>query len=354
MILCAVLGLAPLGCDGGGGTDAGPSGSDAGAGTDAGPTGMDAGPGVDAGPSEDAGGGMDAGETDAGETDAGETDAGETDAGETDAGTDAGETDAGTDAGMPSGIARFRDASRALTAHYCMCDFTGYADAAECAAFGRNPAVDACQDTVYAAVTGAMASIECRAMAREAYVTCAASVACDEDLLEICDDDEFDAVSLCPTLPSEFGTMLGTCVETNVIGTTPSTCPENATVSSATGAAVFMGDTTGGGSDVVLSCASSFFCDDTAADRAFAWAAPADGTYVFDTNGSGFDTVLALSDTCGGTELACNDDASGTPDIGFRSRLSLAMTSGQMVIVHVKGCSNFDAGAFRVNINLAP
>ena len=64
------------------------------------------------------------------------------------------------------------------------------------------------------------------------------------------------------------------------------------------------GETTEGTSDFSGSCGG-----DAAPESTFSWVAPEAGTYTIDTLDSRFDTVLyVLDDTCGGEELACNDD----------------------------------------------
>lgn len=71
-------------------------------------------------------------------------------------------------------------------------------------------------------------------------------------------------------------------------------------------------------------------------DRALAFTAPQDGIYSFDTTGSDFDTVLyVLGGTCGGSELACNDDEPDT--IGGHSALTLPLVAGQDVTAIVEG-----------------
>jgi hypothetical protein len=71
-----------------------------------------------------------------------------------------------------------------------------------------------------------------------------------------------------------------------------------------------------------------------APDRALGWTAPADGTYVFDTFGSSFDTVLyALDGDCTGNELACNDDADGSS----KSRIVLELLEGQFIVLVIEG-----------------
>src|SRR5690606_29842727 len=70
-------------------------------------------------------------------------------------------------------------------------------------------------------------------------------------------------------------------------------------------------------------------------DHAFAWTAPADGVYRFDTAGSMFDTVVYLLDGgCAGPPLACNDDAGGPT-----AAVSAYLLAGQDVIIVVDGAS---------------
>jgi len=73
-----------------------------------------------------------------------------------------------------------------------------------------------------------------------------------------------------------------------------------------------------------------------ARDLAYTFTAPIDGEYTFDTFGSSFDTVLAVLDgTCGGAELACNHDATGS-DVG-ESGVVVPLVAGQTVTVVVEG-----------------
>jgi len=305
--------------------------------------------GTDAGPDMvDAGGGTDAGATDAGSMDAAVTDAGATDAGATDAGA--------TDGGAGNAAARLRVASRSLFSALCACDFTGFADAAECSTFGQNATVDACDDMAFAANMAAAAGpLDCLATARAARATCAMAAGCDMTMLDACSDTESTAFMACADTPMAYGTSFQMCIDSDVVGTVASMCPENSPASMMTGDSVFTGDTTGAGSDAPMaSCRDSFFCDTASADRAFEWTAPAAGRFIFDTAGSAFDTLLSITDGCAGTELACNDDGSGMPGIGLRSRTELVMTMGQTVTIHVAGCGSFDAGTFQVNINRMP
>ena len=66
------------------------------------------------------------------------------------------------------------------------------------------------------------------------------------------------------------------------------------------------------------------------AEITFAFTAPYTDTFVFDTVGSSFDTILyAYGPTCEPPELACNDDVGGT----LASSISLSMQAGETVVV---------------------
>ncbi|HPG70190.1 MAG TPA: hypothetical protein PLO37_25375, partial [Candidatus Hydrogenedentes bacterium] len=60
--------------------------------------------------------------------------------------------------------------------------------------------------------------------------------------------------------------------------------------------------------------------------------AGADGTLVVDLSGSDFDTTLAVYDACGGNELACNDNYTGS-----QSRVTLSAASGSSYYIRVAG-----------------
>ncbi len=73
-------------------------------------------------------------------------------------------------------------------------------------------------------------------------------------------------------------------------------------------------------------------CPPAVGNLELTWTAPADGTYTYSTVGSGFDTVAYVLDSCGGTELTCNDDASG-----YQSIVSFDATEGQEIIIGIGG-----------------
>ncbi|MFT6397054.1 MAG: cysteine-rich repeat protein, partial [Bradymonadia bacterium] len=123
------------------------------------------------------------------------------------------------------------------------------------------------------------------------------------------------------------------------------TCPE-ATLATV-GDAAAAGDTCASGDiDGSATCGGS----NLGGDYSVEFTATADGTYVFDTAAlaTDFDTVLYARDTCGGAELACNDDAVGT-----RSEISLTMTAGQTVVIYVSGF-NTACGDFELDVAYLP
>lgn len=84
-------------------------------------------------------------------------------------------------------------------------------------------------------------------------------------------------------------------------------------------------------------------------DQAIAFTAPYTGIYRFDTAGSDFDTTLTLLDgTCGGPELACNDDEPGALD--GSSGLALPLHGGQAVTAVVEGFFG-ESGTFALNVD---
>ncbi|AUX39413.1 hypothetical protein SOCE26_008040 [Sorangium cellulosum] len=86
----------------------------------------------------------------------------------------------------------------------------------------------------------------------------------------------------------------------------------------------------------------------SAPEMVFSYTAPADGTYVIDTAGSAFDTVLSVSaDSCTGTALGCSDDVSG---LGRASRVTKTLTAGQVIVIVVDGFGSA-TGNFTLNIN---
>jgi len=100
-----------------------------------------------------------------------------------------------------------------------------------------------------------------------------------------------------------------------------------------------MGSTLGGPSQLEGSCAFT-----ASPETTYLFTAPFDGTYSFDTAGSNFDTVLYLLDgSCGGVELACDDNAASDGT----SALSIDLGGGQQVVVVVDG---YGGGSFVLSV----
>lgn len=100
------------------------------------------------------------------------------------------------------------------------------------------------------------------------------------------------------------------------------------------------GSTTGASDTFAGSCGGT-----GGPDHSFRYTAPATGFYSIDTFGSAFDTVLYVrSGTCGGTQIACNDDTSGT-----QSQVIVQLTAAQVVTIFVDGFQGAN-GAFTLHI----
>ncbi|MEN0063708.1 MAG: hypothetical protein AAGA48_16265 [Myxococcota bacterium] len=100
----------------------------------------------------------------------------------------------------------------------------------------------------------------------------------------------------------------------------------------------------GGPNAIIPSCGDV----PSGAEQTFAFTAPESGTYAFNTQGSEFDTVIAVLDQCEGMELACNDD------VGNRlfSRVTLELKAKQTVIVVVDSYDAFGLGDAVLNVVL--
>jgi len=104
------------------------------------------------------------------------------------------------------------------------------------------------------------------------------------------------------------------------------------------------GSTLNGPDSVRPSCAVS---DEGSPEATFTFVAPKAALYAFDTLGSSYDTSIAILDgTCGGAELACNDDAGKLPT----SRAQVRLAAGQQVIVVVDGYGG-SQGEFVLNVD---
>ena len=103
--------------------------------------------------------------------------------------------------------------------------------------------------------------------------------------------------------------------------------------------------TTEGESDRFGSCAGG------GPEVVYQWTAPDTGTYILDTLGSDFDTVLYVLESCDGEEIVCNDDAfSG--DIRTRSQVTFDAAAGETFLIVIDGFGPRSAGDYVINITL--
>lgn len=106
---------------------------------------------------------------------------------------------------------------------------------------------------------------------------------------------------------------------------------------SAIGSPVVTGDTSGYASDIDVSCG------DMHNDIVYRWHPPEYGRWVFDTDGSDFDTVLAILDPADHAELACNDDISN----GVQASHTWVLYPDEEVLIVIGG---YTAGAYELDI----
>ncbi len=122
-------------------------------------------------------------------------------------------------------------------------------------------------------------------------------------------------------------------------------CPES-DLGSMLGASVLVATTEGMNDDSVPSCGTSM----AAPDLTFTWAAPHAGTFVFDTSGSTFDTILEVRASCGGESRGCDDDGGE----GTTSRVAVALTASQRVVVSIDGYGTSSGEAHLAITEMAP
>lgn len=378
--------------------DAGVTPRDAGGDIDAASP-MDAGPVVDAG-GEDSGAGTDAGEgMDAGGADASvETDAGS-------GGTDAGpvETDAGTDAGSTAMPCPEDDIGSALGAVVASGTTAGASDSATPSCVSSSSAPDvgylftapataryrfdtegsaldtvlyvldgsdcsgtelACNDDVGGGLFSSSVEVDLTSGQQVVVVVdawyggsggyvlnvelvetnCSDGLDDDSDghvdcLDSDCSEDGACVELVCDNTIDDDGDGTTDCADSDCADT--GVCCADFDLGSATGAAVATGTTSGSSNYDPCSPGAG------GPEVLYLWTAPADGTYVFDTCDSSFDTTLWINDgTCGGTNLACNDDGS----CGTRSEITLTLTAGQQVVIGVDGYGSYSDGDYILDI----
>ncbi len=98
-------------------------------------------------------------------------------------------------------------------------------------------------------------------------------------------------------------------------------------------------------SDFTMGCSSA-----GGADHVIEFTSTHAGTYVFDTIGSGYDTMLGAFTSClQASQVACDDDAAGS----LRSRIFVPMGASQTILIVVDGF-NANVGAWTLNVTAPP
>lgn len=121
-------------------------------------------------------------------------------------------------------------------------------------------------------------------------------------------------------------------------GGSEGTANDHCDSASAVGEGRHGGSNLGAGTDWVAVC-------DGSSDVWFRYRPSGPGTATIDTNGSDFDTVLAVLDACNGVELTCDDD--GGDNLASRVRLDVA--AGGEYFIRVAGYGE-QQGSFVLNI----
>ncbi|MFK7990359.1 MAG: hypothetical protein AB8I08_30335 [Sandaracinaceae bacterium] len=123
---------------------------------------------------------------------------------------------------------------------------------------------------------------------------------------------------------------------------TPGMCPDM-DLGMMEGDMVASGVTNGLGNNVAPACATS-----NTDDATFTWTAPRDGDFIFDSNGSEYDTIIVILEgsDCSGTPVDCDDD--GGDDL--QSRAFVSVTEGTTYVIVVDGYSEAK-GAYVLSIN---
>ncbi len=110
----------------------------------------------------------------------------------------------------------------------------------------------------------------------------------------------------------------------------------------AIGNAILTGSTAKEDNDVVISCGGG-----GGAEHLFAWVSLADDEYTFDTDGSDYNTALAVFSDCdSASELACDDDGFAGSDL---SQLTVTVAMNESVLLAVEGSSGA-TGEFVINV----
>lgn len=222
----------------------------------------------------------------------------------------------------------------------CACHWMedGYASESDCVTAALSEDVlEPCERQALEEDPAAEAYYACVVQANETLFDCLRASRCDEAMDAACYDAARLESGRCPAISVADSERIDARIDECRVGP-PGRCPDSA-ISGAAGT-IASGTTLGAGADLTGSCGGS-----EAPDRAFTWTAPSSGVWTFDTNGSDYDTLLYAVMSCGGAELACDDDDGD----GLQSQITLTLTAGQTIVLVVDGYSDH-AGDFVLNV----
>ncbi|MBP7933541.1 MAG: hypothetical protein KA354_02730 [Phycisphaerae bacterium] len=120
-------------------------------------------------------------------------------------------------------------------------------------------------------------------------------------------------------------------------GTPPN---DNCASAAAVGDGSTQGTTLGASADGTATCGGS----DGSPDVWYTYTASCTAPLEINTCGSGFDTVVSVYGSCGGTELACGDN-----ECDRQSRIEIDATQGTTYLIRVSG-NNYAQGDFTLNV----
>ena len=110
-----------------------------------------------------------------------------------------------------------------------------------------------------------------------------------------------------------------------------------------------MADLSGAAQDQFVASCSAYGGN----DLLFAWEAPQNGCATVDTLSGEMDTILVIFDSCGGSEIACNDDADSASAI-HESSLSFDVTAGTSYVIGLDAWSYSVNSDYVLDINITP
>lgn len=249
----------------------------------------------------------------------------------------------GWDGGMSTGqSAEYYESEDAARRAECECiwESDGYISLDQCVdVYGLpGPELVECHERAFLSHESVLRPYyRCLVTNNRAYAACLMASGCDAAAISRCQTMVDDANRSCPdyTFDQERAYM-GSLLECT--GGESSACPEGD--SDRTGPMVFSGSTLRAGDDSMGSCVEF-----RAPDRAHRWTAPSRGTFLFETSGSSFNTVVYLLSACGGEERACNDNFAD-----LTSQVEVTLEAGESVIVVVDGSDEESAGAYVINV----